>query len=91
MLTETEFIIWCRHLNLSEQARKKVQHIRSSQPSHRVRAGSRHVLVAIPVGGTCLREASPSLESERSRGDNQNLALKQIVVLPQYSSSEYSN
>jgi hypothetical protein len=33
MLTETEFIIWCRHLNLSEQARNKVQHIRSSQPS----------------------------------------------------------
>ena len=43
MLSENEFISWCRHLNLSEQAQNKVQHIRSSQPSRRVGGGSRNV------------------------------------------------
>ena len=48
MLTESEFIIWCRHLNLSEQTRNKVQHIRSSQPSRRVGGGKKNVCGRYP-------------------------------------------
>jgi hypothetical protein len=48
MLTENEFIIWCRHLNLSEQARNKVQDIRSSPPSRRVGGGKKNVCGRYP-------------------------------------------
>ncbi len=43
MLSQNEFDDWCRRLNLSEQARKTIEVIRSSEPSRRVGGGRRNV------------------------------------------------
>ncbi|MBD1897731.1 DDE-type integrase/transposase/recombinase [Coleofasciculus sp. FACHB-129] len=43
MLTEDEFKNWCRSLDLSELARKKIEVIRSSEPSRLVGGGRKNV------------------------------------------------
>jgi transposase InsO family protein len=48
MLSQNEFDNWCHRLNLSEQARKTIEVIRSSQPSRRVGGGRRNVAGRYP-------------------------------------------
>ena len=43
MLTEDEFKNWCRRLNMTELARKRIEVIRSSEPSRRVGGGKKNV------------------------------------------------
>ncbi|BAT53461.1 Integrase catalytic region [Nostoc sp. NIES-3756] len=43
MLSDIEFEHWCRRLNLSEQARKVIEQIRTSEPSRRVGGGKKNV------------------------------------------------
>ncbi|BAY10853.1 TnsA endonuclease N-terminal domain-containing protein [Calothrix sp. NIES-2098] len=43
MLSKNEFDNWCDRLTISEQCRKLIQAIRSSEPSRRVGGGSRNV------------------------------------------------
>lgn len=42
-MTDVEFDQWFRRFNLSEKARKEIQHIRSSEPSRRVGGGKKNV------------------------------------------------
>ncbi len=43
MLNNEEFDLWCRRLNISEQSRKVIEEIRSSEPSRRVGGGKKNV------------------------------------------------
>ncbi|BAY33694.1 integrase, catalytic region [Nostoc carneum NIES-2107] len=43
MLTHDELRFWCQNLNLSEQSRKIIEEIRSSEPSRRVGGGKKNV------------------------------------------------
>lgn len=48
MLTQDEFDLWCRRLNLSEEARKVIEQIRSSEPSRLVGGGIKNVAGRFP-------------------------------------------
>ncbi len=43
MLTDSDFDQWCQHLKLSENARREIQTIRTSEPSRRVGGGKKSV------------------------------------------------
>jgi transposase InsO family protein len=43
MFDEQDFLHWCRKLQLSEQAEKVIQQVRTSEPSRAVRSGSNNV------------------------------------------------
>ncbi|MDZ7961476.1 MAG: DDE-type integrase/transposase/recombinase [Aulosira sp. DedQUE10] len=48
MLNHDEFEIWCQSINLSDQARKVIEQIRSSQPSRLVGGGRKNVTGRYP-------------------------------------------
>ncbi len=62
MLDKDEFLHWCQKLNLSEETRKVIEQVRSSDPARRVQSGCRSMSGTYPS-----KKMGVTIQFERTR------------------------